>query len=126
MGNSSSQKFKIFVGIVAIIAMASVLKSFLIKKDQKEVTRIKNERTLGMISKLMILPAEEPVIAIVKGADQLRKEQPFYANVENGDQLLLFPRARQAIIYSPVKNIIVNAGSLTVNDQDSTESQNKK
>lgn len=115
----SSKSFKIFVAIVALVAVISVLKSFLIKKDQNEIARIQNERAINATSKLMILPPEEPVIATVREADVLRKEQPFYANVVNGDQLLLFPKARQAVIYSPSRNIIVNAGSLTIaNNQD--------
>lgn len=123
--STSSKSFKILVVIITLVAVISVLKSFLVKKDQKEIVRVQNERTINAISKLMLLPPEEPVVATVREAEALRKEQPFYANVSNGDQLLLFPKARQAVIYSPSRNIIVNAGSLTIaNNQDQKSSQN--
>jgi hypothetical protein len=75
-----------------------------------------NLRLMEKVGSLMILPNEEPIIASINEAEALRKEQPFYNGVENGDQLIVFPKAQKAVIYSPSKNVIVNSGPFTIND----------
>lgn len=66
---------------------------------------------LSAIERHMIVPADDtPVVATVTDADLLRAQQPFFANAQNGDQLVLFPNAAQAVLYSPQRDIIVNVG----------------
>jgi hypothetical protein len=84
------------------------------KEVEKQVET--NLQLMEKVGSLMILPNEEPIIASINEAEALRKEQPFYNGVENGDQLIVFPKAQKAVIYSPSKNVIVNSGPFTIND----------
>ncbi len=65
---------------------------------------------LQNVKKLQITPDEKPIIATIDDAEKMMKEQPFYAGVQNGDKLLIFPKSQRAVIYSPKRNIIVNSG----------------
>jgi hypothetical protein len=79
----------------------------------------KDAAVLQAVSELMILPSEpDPIIALVADAARLQAEQAFYRGAENGDVLLVFPQSRQAIIYRPSSNKIVNAGPLIVDGNE--------
>lgn len=82
----------------------------LAQKEIKEVTE--------QLGKLTILPSEEAVVATILDAKALATQSAFYANAQNGDKLVVFSQAQKAYIYSPSKNIVVNAGPLVV-DQNS-------
>ena len=68
------------------------------------------------VGELIILPEETPLVATVEDAAQLRAEQAFYNDVQNGDKLLIFPQAAKAIIYNEASHKIVNAGPIFVNN----------
>lgn len=70
------------------------------------------------VGDLMLLPEETPLVATVEDAAQLRAEQAFYKDVQNGDKLLIFPQAAKAIIYNEQSNKIVNAGPIFVNNEE--------
>jgi hypothetical protein len=62
------------------------------------------------ISKHIILPNEAPIISTVSDAQRLKNEDAFFANVENGDTLLIYPNTKKAVLYSSVRDILVNVG----------------
>lgn len=69
------------------------------------------------LSRIMLLPQEEPTIATVVNVDRLKQENPlFYKDAENGDRLFLFVQNRQAILFRPQANKIINITSLDVGD----------
>jgi len=73
---------------------------------------------VSSVSKLMILPkGEEPVMATITDAKSLAKDQVFYTNAQNGDVVLVYQKAMQAIIYSPTRNVIVNVGPVYYQNQ---------
>lgn len=76
--------------------------------NQMSQEEVKN--LLGEISELMILPQDqgEPMIATIKDVEQLKAAEPFYANAQNEDKLLIYKD--RAIIYSPDRHKIVNVG----------------
>lgn len=87
------------------------------ERAQKEV-----KAAMSAVSKHMILPeGDEPVLATVTDAGTLIKQQAFFAGSVNGDQLLLFPRNLKAILYSPSRNKIVNAGPIEQQQQTALE-----
>ncbi len=117
---------KLFVlGLVAALAAVA----YLYLNAQKELARLSTaqgqtelaqreiKEVTEKLGKLTLLPDEEPVIATVMDAQLLATQSAFYQNAENGDKLVVYPKAQKAYIYSPAKNIIVNAGPLVV-DQD--------
>ena len=78
------------------------------------------ELLVEKVGKLMVLPNETPLVATVEDAGQLRAEQAFYKDVQNGDKLIIFPQAAKAIIYREEENKIVNAGPIFVNNNENT------
>ncbi len=64
------------------------------------------------VGKHLIMPPGTPVLATVQDAEVLKGEQSFFAHAENGDQLLIFSESRQAVLYSPSRDIIVNIGPI--------------
>lgn len=86
------------------------------ERAQKEL-----KAAMSAVSKHMILPeGDEPVLATVTDAEALAKQQAFFTGAVNGDQLLLFPRNLKAVIFSPSRNKIINAGPI---EQQPTQQQ---
>lgn len=83
------------------------------EQEIKEVT--------AAVGKLMILPNEKPQIATVVDPDALVKQQPFYEGVKKGDKVLFYAEAKRAIIYSPSRNIVVNAGPVYYSEEANVE-----
>jgi hypothetical protein len=79
---------------------------------QKEV-----ETLVKSVSKLMELPADEtPTVATIADKDKL-KDQPFFAKAENGDKLLAYTKAMQAILYRPSANRIINVAPILIDQK---------
>ncbi|EKE07226.1 MAG: hypothetical protein ACD_18C00149G0003 [uncultured bacterium] len=91
-----------------------------IKKDPNIVSQKEVDNTLDSVKKLMLLPSEEtPSMATVLDKSKLTG-QAFFDNVENGDKLLIFPKAMQAIIYRPDTNKIIKVGPIFLNEDGET------
>jgi type II secretory pathway pseudopilin PulG len=105
---------KILIGAVAlvIVALAAVvvLQWFKLHKDPAAEDR----RVQEAASKIMVLPDEDALVSEIENADKV-KDQPFFANVENGDQVLIFIKAGKIVIFRQSENKIINAGPI-VND----------
>lgn len=111
---------KIIILIVLALLIGSVLlyvknKTPYPEKAQK-MQMMENKKTLESVQKLMIIPNEDPIIATINEAETLIKEQAFYANSQNGDKLIIFPKAKKAVIYSPKDNKVVNSGPFSINN----------
>lgn len=74
------------------------------------------KQVVDRVSKLMLLPSETPVIAVVSDLSKL-KGQLFFANAEEGDIVLMFPHAQKAVLYSPSLDKIVEVAPITNNTQ---------
>ena len=62
------------------------------------------------VGKLIVLPqGEQPTIAIVSDVTKLRN-QPFFSSAVNGDRVLIYAKAKKAILYDPVANKIKEIG----------------
>lgn len=104
---------------VASIAAASFfyLQYKSIKDNPESVNQEKTTQLTQKVGKLYKLPDETPTIASITDKDKL-KSQPFFKNAENGDQLLIYPKTKLAIIYRESSNIIINVGPITLSDTD--------
>jgi len=84
----------------------------------QQETKLLKER----VGKFIELPTdEEPTIATVTDADRLR-EQPFFANAQNGDRVFIFTRAHKAILYRPSTNKIIEVAPVNIGNNQATPS----
>jgi hypothetical protein len=88
------------------------------QEGQQQLAQEEIDQLVAKIGKLMILPADEvPTVATISDVEALTKDQPFFTGAQDGDRLLVYVKAQKAIVYRPSENIIVNVGSLVVNDK---------
>lgn len=74
------------------------------EQAQKELTAI-----VDSVGKIMVLPKDEtPQVAIIQDVEALKKTQDFFNEAQNGDKILVYAKARKAIIYREETNQIVN------------------
>jgi hypothetical protein len=72
------------------------------------------------VSKLMLLPQDEqPVLETVSDSKKL-KDQPFFKDAQNGDQVLIYAKAKTAILYDPKMNKIISVTPVTFGQQTTT------
>lgn len=84
-------------------------------EGQQELAKEEAVQLAAKVGKLIVLPADEdPVVATILDVEKLAKDQPFYRNAKNGDKVLIYIKAQQAIIYDSVRNILVNVGPVSV------------
>lgn len=87
-----------------------------LSQDPTQANREQIERVVEKANKLIDLPADElPTLATITDLEQLA-EQPFFANAQVGDQVLLYTTAGKAYLYSPSRNIIVEVASLNLGE----------
>lgn len=69
---------------------------------------------LDKVGKLIELPnGEEPTVATVQDAEQIRK-QPFFAKAQNGHRVILYTNAKLAILFDEQANKLINVGSINM------------
>lgn len=81
-----------------------------VKKNPDIITKEETNYLVDQVGKLMTLPGDEvPTIATVIDKEKL-KDQSFFANSQNGDKVLVYVKAKKAILYRPNTNKIVEVG----------------
>lgn len=96
------------------------LKKLSTVEGQQALAREEIKAVTDRLSKLTLLPSEEPVIATILDAQVLATQSAFYQQAENGDKLVVYPQAQKAFIYRPSKNVIVNSGPLVVDQNQNS------
>ena len=114
---------KILLIVMAVIALALGALTFYfykqyqtIKKNPGIVQQAEVDRIVGLVGKLIDLPKDEtPTLATVLDKEKL-KDQPFFANVENGDSILIYTKAKKAIVYRLKENKLINVGPISIDE----------
>jgi uncharacterized protein YneF (UPF0154 family) len=71
------------------------------------------------LGKLIVLPEdEEPTVATVLDKAGLQ-DQPFFQKAENGDRVVIYTKAAQAILYRPSENKIIAVAPITITQPES-------
>ncbi|HSW78826.1 MAG TPA: hypothetical protein VLF88_02310, partial [Candidatus Babeliales bacterium] len=101
-------------------------------KSQKEVKRLSNptavaqqeqQQLVAKVSTLTVLPAgETPTVATVTDITKL-KDQPFFANAQNGDKVLIYTKAKKAYLYRPSTGKIINIAPVNIGSGNTTTTQ---
>ena len=78
------------------------------------------------VGKLLTLPTgETPTIANVTAANAAKKQSAFFNSAQNGDKVLMYVKAGEAILYRPSTNKIILVAPLTFSNSTSTSSTTK-
>jgi hypothetical protein len=86
----------------------NLLKNPLLASEMQQETIIKN------VSKLTQLPpGEQPAIAKISDITKLQN-QPFFQSARNGDFVLIYTKAKEAILYDSVTNKVLRVGPILV------------
>ena len=108
----------VVLGLVFVVSVAGNV--FLFKKYhdlQQDPQRQAQQETADLVasvSQLMVLPdGETPTIATVADTEKL-KDQPFFANAQVGDKVLLFTTSKRAILYRPSANKIIEVAPINL------------
>lgn len=96
------------------------------QKTQKNVTnpavagQFELKDTVEKVGRLVELPVdEEPTLATVSDVTKL-KNQPFFIKARNGDKVLIYQKAKKAILYRPSTNKIVEYGPISLGSAEQT------
>lgn len=122
-GGNFGKVISSIIGILALMAASAILTGYIIKTKPQvlglsagtQPSQAEADALIEKVGKLMALPTDEkPTIATVNDASKV-KDQQFFSNSENGDKVLIYQKAQRAILYRPSSNIIVEVGSVTIN-----------
>ena len=100
----------IFVAVIVMLFLAGRGGSQALKISSVDGVKSNNE-TVNKVAKLIVLPEENPVIAIIAKVELL-KNNIFFNGAKNGDKVLLFEKSGKAILYSSELNKIINIGTI--------------
>ena len=100
-----------------LVVLAGAVGYFVYTKVRVSPQQAKQEEIEALVAavgKLMVLPADEqPVVATVANPEKL-KDQPFFANAKVGAKVLIYNKARKAILYDPVGKRIIDVAPLSI------------
>ena len=126
-GNRTTRIILIGAGIIIIIIgglfISTQVQLHRVKQDLAEqkadptiLIKEENKKLIDQVGALVKLPdGEEPTIATVNDLSKL-ESQPFFANAMLGDKVLIFTKAKKAILFRPAENKVIEFAPL-VNSQ---------
>lgn len=84
------------------------------------VAQRQTDQLIAKVGSLMQLPSGEvPTVANVSDAAKAKQQSAFFANAQNGDRVLMYVKAGEAILYRPSTNKIVLVAPLTFTGDNS-------
>lgn len=124
--NTVSLKY-VLIGLTVVVLVLAAISGYFyvqyqnLKKNPEQITKAENEALVEEVGKIYALPKDEtPTIATVIDKEKL-KDQPFFANAQNGDKILIYTKSKKAIIYRPKEKVIVNAGPIALDQKSLTQ-----
>jgi hypothetical protein len=89
--------------------------------DPSAVSKATTDRLKGEVGKIYALPNdEEPTVAKIEDKEKL-KDQTFFAKAENGDYILIYTKAKLALLYRDKERKLMNVGPITISDTSQTQ-----
>lgn len=95
--------------------------------NPQESAKLETDRIKSEVSSIIEVPSdEEPTIATVSEASKL-SNQAFFAKAQNGDKLLMYSKAKKAILYRPNTKKIIEVAPINLgNNTDKTPATTKE
>ncbi len=121
-GGVSAATIMYIIGAVVILLLAGLSIYFYIqyqniKKNPNQVAQAETDALVKQVSKLIDLPSDEtPTVATILDKEKL-KDQPFFNNAKNGDKILIYTKAKKAIIFRPSENKLINVGPIAIDQK---------
>lgn len=120
----SNKALLIIIIVTVIVLVGAVLFSYYFYDQYKKTQSLLSNPTtssttqvsalVSEVGKLMVLPAnEQPTVATVSDITKLR-DQPFFANAKNGDKVLIYTQAKEAILYRESINKIIQVAPVNL------------
>jgi len=112
---TSTKKFKPILMIMATLIFVGAIGAGVyfywqyqeVVKNPEIITKQETAWVLEKVNKLIDLPQDEtPTIATVLDKDKL-KDQDFFKKAENGDKIIVYMKAKKAVLYRPNTNKII-------------------
>jgi flagellar basal body-associated protein FliL len=84
----------------------------------KELQKKQSQELINRLKVHVAVPTdEEPVIATVTDAAALKKQSKFYEMAQNGNNVIIYFKAKKAYLYDSAKDRLLNVGPITLQDQ---------
>lgn len=113
----------VFVSVFTIIGVvccgflyAQHLEDQRLLKASGTTSQSESQKLVRQVSRLMVLPSkEQPTIATVSDSRELPR-QSFFQHARNGDKVLIYTKAKTAILYDPKRNLILAVSPLNIKE----------
>ncbi len=87
-----------------------------LKENPQQAAQESTQDLIAEVAKLIVLPTDEmPTVATVSDLSRL-KNQPFFAHATVGDKVLIYTKAKKAILYNPPSGKIIEVAPLNLGD----------
>ncbi|MEK7227745.1 MAG: hypothetical protein AAB681_00110 [Patescibacteria group bacterium] len=101
--------------LVALVILLALTSAYFYKKSKADPNAASQAEVRSLIQKigrLAIIPTDEtPTVATVSDPEAL-KNQAFFLDAKKGYKVLIYSKAKKAILYDPVSDKIVNIAPL--------------
>lgn len=120
----------ILIGGVFVYQQSLKAKSFQkeleeLKQNPQKATEEETKALLDKVGALIEMPNEQPTIATVTDLAPL-KDQPFFANAQVNDKVLIFSVAKKAVLYRPSTNKVIEIAPVDLDAPAANVNTNSK
>ncbi|HET9412012.1 MAG TPA: hypothetical protein VFO38_04135 [Candidatus Saccharimonadales bacterium] len=104
------------VGALLVVAGFFAWQSFVKPKDQIAENQSTLQRVKAQAGAIFMLPEGDPVLIQIQDKQKL-SGQPFYEKAENGDYVLVYEKAKYAIIFREKTRQVINANTISIGEE---------
>lgn len=108
----------VIVALVVLIALGAAgffaKQYYDLRANPNQAAEADTERLTSAVGKLYQLPKDEkPIVGKVQDKEKL-KDQPFFKNARNGDDILIYQKSKVAIVYRAEEDKLINVGPIAI------------
>jgi hypothetical protein len=132
--SKGGSKVKVVLVLLLLILLAAAIAAAvyfyrqynMIKADPNLIAQKETDVLKKSLSSIMEIPEEEPSIATVIDVEKI-KDQQFFSKAQNGDKVIIYASAKQAILFRPSAKKIINVAPVSFeSDQQALTSGEQK